>query len=57
LAVLTALEKRSQELMREKAEKLALEAKIAAMQVREAWRIRGLGGSKETCLVSAGRLS
>lgn len=32
LAVLTALEKRSRELMKEKEEKLALEAKIAAMQ-------------------------
>ncbi len=32
LAVLTALEKRSRELMKEKEEKLALEAKISAMQ-------------------------
>jgi kinesin family protein 3/17 len=34
LAALTALEKRSREFMREKEEKRALEAKIAAMQVR-----------------------
>jgi hypothetical protein len=57
LAALTALENASAEFMREKEEKKELEAKIAAMQVREIYKAGIMSqhhhGSSQVCLASS----